>query len=441
MKNLIWQKGHDQLDDNVLNFTAGEDVILDRVLFPYDITASQAHVRALARIAVLTQAEADTLCDTLDTLNHAFEQGDFVLDERFEDGHSAIESYLIEKLGETGKKIHTGRSRNDQVLVATRLYLKAALSQLRQISRDTAEQFLKKAHQHQDTPMPGFTHLQHGTVSSAAHWFAGFAEAFLDNTALAEFTANWIDANPMGTTAGYGVNLALDRDWCTEALGFQRTQINPMYAQNSRGKYEIQVLMAFGQALQDLRRFAWDLSLFCTSEFDFVRIPDRFTTGSSFMPNKRNPDVIELMRATVGTVFAAITELQSLLSLPSGYHRDLQNTKGPIITSISKGLSALRLLPCLVEELELKPETMAAAIDPAMFTADHAIELSKQGIPFRDAYVQALSVESDKNDALISIKNRISAGAPGNLQLEQLEKRLEELESTRRLTSLGQISK
>ena len=198
MKNLIWQKGQDTLDDDVLHFTAGEDVLLDRVLFPYDIAASKVHVQGLSRaLACLTPQEADSICDALGTLEHAFEQGDFVLDERFEDGHSAIEAYLIDKLGETGKKVHTGRSRNDQVLVATRLYLKAALSELHAVCRAAAEEFLHKAQQHQDTPMPGFTHLQHGTVSSAAHWFAGFAEAFLDNAHLAQLTTSWIDTNPL----------------------------------------------------------------------------------------------------------------------------------------------------------------------------------------------------------------------------------------------------
>ena len=200
-----------------------------------------------------------------------------------------------------------------------------------------------------------------------------------------------------------------------------------MYAQNSRGKFEMQTLMAFAQALQDLRRFAWDLSLFSTSEFDFVHIPDGFTTGSSFMPNKRNPDVIELMRASVSTVFAAITELQTLLSLPSGYHRDLQNTKGPVITSIKRALSALNLLPRLIDELEVKPTKMAAAIDADMFAADQAIELSKQGIPFRDAYVQALSNPDQQPNPVDSIKARVSPGAPGNLQLERLKKRLIEV--------------
>ena len=242
-----------------------------------------------------------------------FANGRFVLDERYEDGHSAIEARLVERLGDIGRKVHTGRSRNDQILVATRLWLKARLGDARSMRVARSRRCASIAPRGEALPLPGYTHLQRAVVSSTALWFAGFAEAFIDDAVRARDTLAWIDANPLGTAAGYGVNLPLDRDHATAALGFARMQINPVYAQLSRGKFEIGALDALGAALLDLRRLAWDLSLFTTAEFGFVHLPAEYTTGSSIMPNKRNPDVVELMRASYASVAAARTEIEQLL--------------------------------------------------------------------------------------------------------------------------------
>jgi argininosuccinate lyase len=212
-----------------------------------------------------------------------------VLDERFEDGHSAIEHWLSEKLGDTGRRIHTGRSRNDQVLVASRLYLRERLRELRESLLACARVALARAEREAALPMPGYTHLQRAVVSSAGMWWSGYAETFLDSAQLARDTLVLVDANPLGTAAGYGVNLALDRDHVTQALGFARLQVSPVAAQLSRGKYEWQALAALSQALGDVRRLAWDLSLFTTSEFALVRLPPQYTTGSSIMPEQAQP--------------------------------------------------------------------------------------------------------------------------------------------------------
>jgi argininosuccinate lyase len=429
MSQPIWQKSDTNVDDRIMRFLAGEDVVLDRQVFVYDIVASKAHVRGLSRIDVLEDSEAEALLAELDALREAFEVGDFVLDERFEDCHSAIESWLTDELGDVGKKVHAGRSRNDQVLVATRLYLRDQLAELEQRCVNAARASLDRAKESPDVPMPGYTHLQRAVPSSLGMWFAGFAEAFIDDARLAESTLDWVNANPLGTAAGYGVNLPLDRDGVTDDLGFERTQLNPIYAQNSRGKFELQALDALGQTLLDVRRMAWDLSLFTTHEFAFADLPDRFMTGSSIMPNKRNPDVVELLRAAYAVVPGARSELESLLSLPSGYHRDLQATKGPLLRAMNRGLDAVSLVSELISALEFDVERMRDAINPEMYATDRAVELTSEGVPFREAY-QQVAGELDSlggRSPEDSLSARTSPGACANLRLDELEERLEAL--------------
>jgi len=427
MSDLLWQKDGVAVDARIMRFLAGDDVVLDREFFPYDIEASKVHVEGLARIGVIETTEAAALIRELDVIADDFANGRFVLDERYEDGHSAIEARLIERLGDTGRKVHTGRSRNDQILVATRLWLKARLATLGETCRAIAGVCLDRA-AGDALPLPGYTHLQRAVVSSTALWFAGFAEAFIDDTVRARDALAWIDANPLGTAAGYGVNLPLDRDHATAALGFARLQVNPVYAQLSRGKFEIGALDALGAALLDLRRLAWDLSLFTTSEFGFVRLPAEYTTGSSIMPNKRNPDVIELMRASYASVAAARSEFEQLLSLPSGYQRDLQFGKGAIIHGFGRGLAALELLPDLLARIEWNAERMRAAIEPSMYATDAAIEAAARGVPFRDAYRSAAAsaeVAGEGRTPEQSLAARVSPGAAADLRLDVLRERLD----------------
>ena len=426
MSDLLWQKDGVAVDARIMRFLAGDDVVLDREFFVHDIAASKVHVEGLARIGVIETMEAAALIRELDVLADDFANGRFVLDARYEDGHSAIEARLIERLGDVGRKVHTGRSRNDQILVATRLWLKAKLATLGDCCRAVAGVCLDRAAR-DALPLPGYTHLQRAVVSSTALWFAGFAEAFIDDAIRAHDALQWIDANPLGTSAGYGVNLPLDRDHATEALGFARLQINPVYAQLSRGKFEIGALDALGAALLDLRRLAWDLSLFTTSEFGFVRLPDEYTTGSSIMPNKRNPDVVELMRATYASVAAARSEVEHLLSLPSGYQRDLQFSKGAIVHGFSRGLAALELVPDLVSRLAWNADRMRDAIEPSMYATDAAIEAAARGVPFRDAYRSAAAAAEAAGEGRTpeeSLAVRVSPGAAADLRLDALRERL-----------------
>ena len=432
MKNYLWQDDDGaQIDQTIMEFMAGEDVVLDRELFPFDIQATAAHVRGLARIGILSADESETLCLLLDQLQQDFAAGRFVLDERFEDGHSAIEMFLTENVGDTGAKVHTGRSRNDQVAVATRLFLKSSLEQLVKLNGRIAQACLLRAEQHADVPMPGYTHLQRAVPSSIGLWMGGFAEAFTDNLVFASNVLGLIDCSPLGTAAGYGVNLPLDRDGVAGELGFGRLQVSPMYAQNSRGKFEIMALQAASHAMQDVRRLAWDLSLFTTSEFDFVSLPGQYTTGSSIMPNKSNPDVVELLRARAATIDGAVVEIQSVLSLPSGYQRDLQLTKAPLIRGLKAALQALALVSPLVEGVEFKEEKMRQAISLDMFATDIALANTARGVPFRTAYLEAKQSldEMEQADAAASLAQRVSPGGCGDLQLERIRRRLEQVSS------------
>lgn len=429
MSDLLWQKPGVKVDARIQQFLAGEDVILDREFFLFDIQASRAHAEGLQQIGILDADELTGLKRELQTLAEDFRAGRFVLDERFEDCHSAIESRLVERLGDAGKKIHTGRSRNDQILVATRLWLKDRLARVAATCRESAEVALARAEAEQGVPLPGYTHLQRAMVSSLGMWWAAWAEGYIDNAQRALQTLQWVDANPLGSAAGYGVNLPLARDHTTAALGFGRMQVAATYAQISRGKFEMAAIEALSSALLDLRRLAWDLSLFTSAEFGFVALPAQYTTGSSIMPNKRNPDVIELMRASYSAAAAARTEIEQLLSLPSGYHRDLQFSKGAIFHAFGRGLGALELLPDLLRNLEWKTGRMREALDPSMYATDLAVDLARQGLPFREAYKQAADpARWEQGDPEASLAARVSPGAGSELRLDELRSRLEALQ-------------
>jgi len=430
LADYIWKKDSTgKVDERVMRFLAGDDVVLDRELLPFDIRASKAHARGLARIKVLTSEQAAAMVASLDRLDTAFAAGEFVLDGRFEDGHSAIESWLIEDLGEIGGRIHAGRSRNDQVAVALRLYMKDRLQRLGTLCASVAGVCLQRAERESGLPLPGHTHLQQAMPSSLGLWWAGHAEAFIDNLALAQDIGDWLDASPLGTASGFGVNLPLDRDSVAEELGFHRLVVNPQYAQNARGKVELRALDALSAATADLRRLSWDISLFASQEFGFVTVSAAFCTGSSIMPNKQNPDTVELLRALHATVVGARSELESVLSLPSGYQRDLQDTKPPLIRAFARGLDGLSLLPELLGGLEWNPARMRDSISPELHATDRANELVGQGQSFREAYRAAAAElgELSGRTPEASLRERVSPGGCGNLLLDRLHDRLSAL--------------
>lgn len=429
MSTPLWAKGKVELDEAVQRFCAADDVVVDRVIFAHDVRATIAHVNALQRAQVLTVAECTLLCGLLVTLSSEWQAGRFILDERYEDGHTAIEAFLTERAGDVGRKVHTARSRNEQVLVAQRLHLKEELGRLVEGCREVAARLLRRARASVDVAMPGYTHMQRAMPISAAMWLAGHAESFLDDAQAALSARALADASPLGTGAGFGVSIALDRDGVAAELGFARVIVNPQAAQNSRGKIELFALQALHLAAVDVRRFAWDLSLYSTAEMAFVKLPNAYTTGSSLMPNKRNPDVVELLRTVPSVVEGAMAELSSITALPSSYHRDLQATKAPVVRAFARALAGLELMPALVDAIVLDEARMRAAITGDMYATDRALELVTEGVPFRDAYVRAaaeiptLSARTPED----SLRARTSLGGAANLGLERLEARLQGL--------------
>ena len=430
MTDYIWKKDSSaRVDERVMRFLAGNDVVLDRLLLPFDIQASQAHARGLARIGVLSPDQADAMVASMEHLSDAVQSGDFVLDERFEDSHSAIEHWLTEQLGSIGGRIHAGRSRNDQVAVALRLYMKARLQRLSAICVSIAAVCLDRAGSEGDVPLPGHTHLQQAMPSSLGLWWAGHAEAFIDDLELAIRIRDWLDACPLGTASGFGVNFPLDRDGVADELGFARLLVNPQYAQNARGKTELRALDALAAATGDLRRLSWDLSLFASQEFGFVRIPAAFCTGSSIMPNKLNPDTVELLRSLHAQSVGARAELEAVLSLPSGYQRDLQDTKPALLRAFERGLDGLDLVSDLLAGLDWAPDRMLAAVAPALHATDRANELVGEGRSFREAYRLAAAEPEclEQRRPEDSLRARVSPGGCANLLLERLQARLEAL--------------
>ena len=424
-KNYLWS-GEDgnNIHQDLMDFMAGNDIKLDRHLFVFDIEATKVHVQGLKKIGVFTSDEYRKVKKALKVLKKQFQSGEFSLDNRYEDGHSAIEFYLTEQLGSLGKKTHTGRSRNDQVLTCSRLFMRHHLQQIKELNKLITSSLLDLAEKHKNTAMPGYTHLQRAMPTTVAVWLLGFAESLIDDNMLIDSTISYINSSPLGTAAGFGVPLNLPREFTAKKLKFERVQINPVYAQNSRGKFDLVVLQTIYQVMLDIRRFSWDLSLFMTDEFNFVKLDKSYTTGSSIMPNKANPDVVELMRASLSVIEGSISQIQSLMSLPSGYQRDLQMSKEPMVKSLLFTTQVLKLIPGLIDAMNFNPEVMKSAISPEMMATDYALEQVKKGKNFRDAYGTAKVTENNISYQ-DSIRNRISLGGAANLGIKSLRKRLD----------------
>ncbi len=429
MSNPLWHAEGRGVDERAMRYMAADDAVLDAELLPFDVRATRAHVRGLGRIGALEAGDVEKLVGALDRIAGELESGELAMSDAYEDGHSAIEAWLTERLGEVGRRVHLGRSRNDQVLVATRLYVLDRLEGLRAGAVASGRAALARARRGAEAPMPGYTHLQRAVPSSVGLWMASFAESFADDAALIAATSEWLRASPLGAAAGYGVNLPLDREGVAEELGLGRLHLNPMHAQATRGRHEHQALAAAWQLTQTIRRLGWDLVMFATAEFGFVTLPDGASTGSSIMPNKRNPDLAELLRAAPAVVAGAMAELQQLLSLPSGYHRDLQGAKPPTIRGLTAALRAVELIPWLIEGLGFDEDRMRAACDASMLATDRAVELAAGGMPFRDAYKRVADELDGLRDAdpSRSLRARVSPGATADLRLDEIGARLEAL--------------
>jgi argininosuccinate lyase len=382
----LWDKGA-PLDARVLEFTAGEDYALDERLVPHDIRASLAHGQMLQRQGLLTAEDLAAITTGLTALGEEHERGEWHIELADEDGQTALERRLTERIGPAGGRIHLGRSRNDQVLTAIRLYLRDAILELRVRTKDVADALDRLAAREAQTPLPGYTHMQQAMPSSVPLWAGGFAAELRDDADGLWQVRRRIHKSPLGSAAGYGTpGLPIDRAATTAALGFQEVQEPVTAVQLSRGKAEAQLLFEITLLMQDLGRLSADVLLFYTREFAFVDLPDAFTTGSSIMPQKRNPDVFELIRGRSATALACLTEALAICAkLPSGYQRDLQLLKFPLFRGIDLATQILDLLPAALDAMRFVPEKIL--LDPAIHAAEEAYRLVvSEGIPFREAY-------------------------------------------------------
>jgi len=382
----LWDKGA-PLDERVLHYTAGADYALDERLVRHDVRASIAHAEMLHAQGLLTHGDFTAIRAGLSALADEHARGAWRIELADEDGQSALERRLTERIGAAGGRIHLGRSRNDQVLTAIRLYLREAIEALASGALAVAGALDELGLRERDTPLPGYTHLQQAMPSSVPLWAGGFAAELRDDAAGLAGVQRRIDGNPLGSAAGYGTpGLPIDREATRVALGFAAVQQPVTAVQLSRGKAEAQLLFEIALLLQDLGRFAADVLLFCTREFGFVSLPEAFTTGSSIMPQKRNPDVFELIRGRSATAQACLAEALGVCAkLPSGYHRDLQLLKFPLFRGIDLALETLAILPPAIAALQFRRE--AIRLDPAIHAAEEANRLAvSEGIPFREAY-------------------------------------------------------
>ncbi len=382
----LWDKGA-PLDERVLHYTAGEDHALDERLVPYDVRASIAHAQMLQAKGLLTQEQLEQIRAGLQALGEEHERGLWRVELADEDGQTALERRLTARIGAAGGRVHLGRSRNDQVLAALRLYLRDVIEQRRAQVHDVIAALERLAVRESQTALPGYTHMQQAMPSSVVLWAGAFAAELADDAEGLLAVQRRTSKNPLGSAAGYGTpGLLLDREATTRALGFSQTQDPVTAVQLSRGKAEAQLLFELALLMQDLGRMASDLLLFNTQEFAFVELAEAFTTGSSIMPQKRNPDVFELVRARSATALACLTETLAICSkLTSGYHRDLQLLKYPLFRGIDHAGQTLEIMAAAIDGLRFRPDRIR--LDPSIHAAEEANRLVVQeGIPFREAY-------------------------------------------------------
>ncbi len=429
----LWEKGTARLDALIEGFEIGDDATYDNRLVEPDVLGSLAHAEMLAAIGVLAPEELDQLREGLREILRLHAEGEFAMEPGDEDVHTKVENFLVTRLGDVGKKIHTARSRNDQVLVDLRLYSKRKLLETEVALLECAAALVRFACKHEWAPMPGYTHMQRAMLSSVGTWAGAYAEMLLDDWSLLEAAYELNDWSPLGSAASYGVPLPIDRQLVADRLGFAGVQNNVLYAQNSRGKVEGMIVQALAQVMLSLSKLAQDVMLFTTSEYGFFHVSDTLVTGSSIMPQKKNISMMELVRAKAHIVLGYQQQILGVLAgLPSGYNKDYQETKRPFMDSVDTVLAALAVTELTVGSLEPDEERLLAACTPELYATDRAYELVQQGVPFRDAYRQVgVSLhELPPVDARESLRKRTHQGASGNLGLQAQEEAV-----TRRLAA------
>ena len=368
-------------------FTVGRDRELDVYLAPFDVLGNLAHATMLETIGLLTADDLTQLRAELKTIYADIEAGNFTIEDGIEDVHSQVELMLTRKLGDVGKKIHSGRSRNDQVLVDLKLYTRAQLWTVAEATRLVFDQLIARSEQHKNDLLPGYTHLQIAMPSSFGLWFGAYAEALADDMLTLQMAFRLANRNPLGSGAGYGSSFPLNRTLTTQLLGFEGMHVNVVYAQMSRGKTEQTALNAIAAIAATVSRLAMDICLYNSQNFGFLTLPDALTTGSSIMPHKKNPDVAELLRAKSNRLKALPMEITMVMSnLPSGYHRDMQILKEVLMPAFNEILDCLQILAFTLENIQVKPNLLADEKYDLLFSVERVNELVLQGVPFREAY-------------------------------------------------------
>ncbi|MFH1770288.1 MAG: argininosuccinate lyase [archaeon] len=377
----VWDKGY-EINKAVEKFTVGNDYLLDQKLVKYDCLASIAHAKMLKKIGVLKKEELDELIKGLKEIMVLSEKGKFEIKPEDEDCHTAIENYL----GKIGKKIHTARSRNDQVMTAIRLYEKAELKEIKKLVQKLAKSLEKNI----DAKMPGYTHTQKAMPTAVKTWLGCYINSSKDNIHILESVIKLIDGSPLGSAAGFGVPVfKIDKKMTAKEMGFARVINNPIHAQMTRGKYESNVLNTLSQIMFDLNKLSSDLIMFNMPEFGFVSLPKELCTGSSIMPQKKNPDVLELIRAKYYVVLGEEFKVKSIIgNLISGYNRDFQETKEPIIKSLEITKSSLELMILMIKGLKINKKNCEEGVTKDLYATEEAYKLVKKGMPFREAYKQ-----------------------------------------------------
>ena len=406
-------------------FTVGKDLYYDLFLAQYDCQASIAHAKMLQKIGVFSKNELNKIITELEKIKVKSEKGELLIEDKFEDIHSKIEYELTQKLGDLGKKIHTGRSRNDQILVAIQLYLKKEISDIKLLAKTFFDLLIDLAKKNKTYLMPGYTHFQIAMPSSFGLWFSAYAESLIDDVEFLNLAKFFVNQNPLGSAAGFGSSFNIDRIETTKELKFDYLKYNSMAAQISRGKIELTTSNAIASLANTLSKFAMDICLYMGKEYDFISFPNDLTTGSSIMPHKKNPDIFELIRGKCNILKSLPTQITMLTAnLPSGYHREMQLAKGPIIDAVIEIKECLKIFTESLKFIKIKKNILEDPKYKNIFSVDSVNEYVKKGMPFRDAYQKIKEkIESKKYKSTQKI-NHSHIGSIGNLSLNEINKKM-----------------
>ena len=423
----LWQKKA-STNEKINHFTVGNDRTYDLVLASYDCLASKAHAKMLGKIGILTSKEVEDLSKVLDSIQKSAEENDFIIEDEFEDIHSKIEYLLTEKLGDLGKKIHTARSRNDQVLVALQLYIKTELTLLKNEVIILFDLLLNLAEKHKNEFLPGYTHMQVAMPSSFGLWFSAYAESLIDDVSFLNTAQKLTDQNPLGSAAGFGSSFPIDREMTTKDLGFETLKYNVVAAQMGRGKIEKATATSIAMLSGTLAKLSMDICLYMGQDFDFIQFPEELTTGSSIMPHKKNPDVFELIRGKCNLLQGLPQKLALLTSnLPSGYHREMQLAKGPIIEAFQEIKACLEMMQFTLSKIQVRKNITNDSKYNYLFSVDTLNEWVKKGMPFREAYQKMSEDIVSKNYNPKRDLDHIHLGSIGNLQLNAIRKKMDSI--------------